>query len=99
MLSQFPSSTSLLFHPALPPSQPRHPCPQCLAVATLISLKLLQKKKKGKKKHKNQPPPHLEDSSPSVHSPNVGLQPWRVMVRLAHPALHRLHSLKDSRRK
>lgn len=50
MLSQFPSSTSLLFHPALPPSQPRHPCPQCLAVATLISLKLLQKKKKKEKK-------------------------------------------------
>lgn len=45
MLSQFPSSTSLLFHPALPPSQPRHPCPRCLAMVTLISFKLLQKKK------------------------------------------------------
>lgn len=77
MLSQFPSSTSLLFHPTLPPSQPRHPRPQCLAMATLISFKLSQKKKKKKKKkkhHKNQPPPHLEDSSPPVHSPNVGLQ-------------------------
>lgn len=50
MLSQFPSSTSLLFHPTLPPSQPRHPRPQCLAMATLISFKLLQKKKKEKKK-------------------------------------------------
>lgn len=47
MLSQFPSSTSLLFHPTLPPSQPRHPRPQCLAMATLISFKLLQKKKKN----------------------------------------------------
>lgn len=76
MLSQFPSSTSLLFHPTLPPSQSRHPRPQCLAMATLISFKLLQKKekKKRKKTHKNQPPPHLEDSSPPVHSPNVGLQ-------------------------
>lgn len=76
MLSQFPSSTSLLFHPTLPPSQPRHPRPQCLAMATLISFKLLQKKKKKEKKKtpQKQATTSLEDSSPPVHSPNVGLQ-------------------------
>lgn len=75
MLSQFPSSTSLLFHPALPPSQPRHPVPGVLLwLPSFLSNFYRKKKRKKKKHHKNQPPPHLEDSSPPVHSPNVGLQ-------------------------
>lgn len=91
-LSQF----SLLYLSALP-SHPTSisapsPCPQCLAVATLISFKLLQKKrkKKKKKKHESQQPPapHPEDSSPAVHIPVLYPQCWSpvlgVTVMLAH---------------
>lgn len=71
MLSQFPSSTSLLFHPTLPPSQPRPPRPprpQCLAMATLISFKLLQKKRKKEKK---------ENTTKTSHH-----LPWKTQAHL-----------------
>lgn len=48
MLSQFPSSTSLLFHPALPPSQPRHPVPGVLLWLPSFLSNFYRKKKEKK---------------------------------------------------
>lgn len=95
--------------PIRPHCSPLSP-PQCLAVATVISFKLLQKKKE--KKNTKASSHHLPWKTQAqlyislCCNPSVRLQPWEWWwclstgtPVLAHPALHPLNSLKDSRRK